>query len=248
VNFKDTLINGPGNTVTALFNGFSGYLRATVNSWHGASFTIMAFQAPLEGDPSLPPNYFNSAIYHCNFRIEHGELIVSEPFQLEDFIVTTQHDSSGTDVIQVEPVPGLVKSIILPGSDSTIVIMINGGAGYGTYVPNPILLPENQIPTLSQWGIIIFALLLLTVGMVFVQRKQTAIALAGAENSSAKLSLVDKSLYFKIFGIVMLLAAIAMVVSYWLSGALSKTDLFGTLASACIVAYMLQVWMLKHRK
>ena len=104
------------------------------------------------------------------------------------------------------------------------------------------------VPTLTQWGLIIFALLLLAMGMVFVQRRQNVLVLVGAEYENIKPTLFEKSLYFKVLGIVLLLAVSGLAVAYWHFGTLSKTDSLGTLASAGIVAFMVQVWLLLRKK
>ncbi len=104
------------------------------------------------------------------------------------------------------------------------------------------------IPTLSQWGLIILALLLLSLGMVFVPRSHTALLFVVVLNTDVKLSLFNRSLYFKALGIVLLFAVTGLVVVYWNFGTLSKADLFGTLVSAGIVAYMVQMWMIMRRK
>jgi hypothetical protein len=120
------------------------------------------------------------------------------------------------------------------------------GFDYATYA-------ITYIPTLSQWGIIIFTLLLLAVGMVFVQRRQFAVAvvptgrdLCYAPTGDGKL--FDRSLYIKVLGVVLLLAVTGLALSYWHFGTLSKTDSFGTLASSGIVAYMVHFWMMMRRK
>jgi len=108
--------------------------------------------------------------------------------------------------------------------------------------------PPPATPTLSEWGLILFSLLLLSFGMVFVYRRQNAMVLAGAMAEDAKQSSFDRSLYFKALCGVMLVAVAGMFAAYRYFGTLSITDTLGTLASACVVAYMVQLSLLMKRK
>ena len=124
--------------------------------------------------------------------------------------------------------------------------------GLQIFVENHIII-SDIIPTLSQWGIIIFTLLLLAVGMVFVQRRQFAVAVVPtgrdicyAPTGDGKL--FERSLYIKVLGVVLLFAVTGLALAYWYFGTLSKTDSFGTLASSGIVAYMVHLWLLMRKK
>ncbi len=103
----------------------------------------------------------------------------------------------------------------------------------------------HQIPTLSQWGLIIFTLLMLSVTMVFVYRRQTVLAVDGNVDVQQKQSLFDRSLYFKALGIVLLFAVAGMAVAKWYYGTISTADSLGTIGSAAIVAYMVHLWKMK---
>lgn len=106
--------------------------------------------------------------------------------------------------------------------------------------------PPQIIPTLSQWGLIIFTLLMLSVTMVFVYRRQNVLAIAGNVDTQEKQSLFDKSLYFKVLAIVLLFAVAGMAVAKLYYGTISITDSLGTIASASIVAYMVHLWKMKR--
>ena len=67
-------------------------------------------------------------------------------------------------------------------------------------------------------------------------------------DSAQRPSVFDRSLYFRALGVVLLIAVIGLAISYWYFGELTRTDRFGTLASAGIVAYMAQLWLLMKKK
>jgi hypothetical protein len=157
-------------------------------------------------------------------------------------------DSSGTFKMNV------TASVLGLGTPGPLVVTVGGNMTIeisGTSMN--VIVAERIIPTLSQWGLIIFTLLLLAVGMVFVQRRQFAVAvvptgqdLCYAPTGDGKL--FERSLYIKALGVVLLLAVTGLALSYWYFGTLSKTDSFGTLASSGIVAYMVHLWLLMRKK
>ena len=105
--------------------------------------------------------------------------------------------------------------------------------------------PPSGVPTLSQWGLIIFTLLLLSMGMVFMYNRQNAMLTAapfgGAQGRTQSDKYFENRLYFKTLGIVLPLAFCGLVAARWYYGALNATDTVGTIASACIVAYMIHL-------
>jgi hypothetical protein len=108
-------------------------------------------------------------------------------------------------------------------------------------------LPE-VIPTLSEWGVIILLLLVLAVGMAFLYKRKNSLALAGtgeAEVSNVRSSLFNLKLFFKAFGIVLLIGVIGLAASFWYFGQINIADPFGVFISAAVVAYMVQLWLLK---
>ncbi len=95
------------------------------------------------------------------------------------------------------------------------------------------------LPTLSQWGLIVMGLLLLTVGTVFIRRHQPALAQAGGAISAVDTSppLFAGSIFYKVLAATMAFALLGVPVVSWLSGAFSVTDSVGALLCAAIVAY-----------
>lgn len=152
----------------------------------------------------------------------------------------------GPPTLTQNPPPGTMIGV---GAYQVTIFLAGGSCNPQScsFIVN-VIYNTGTIPTFSQWGIIIFALLLLAVGMVSLQRKQVQLAIAGGENTNTKPSSFDKSLYFKVFGIVLLLAVTCLAASCLFSGTVSKTDLSGTLVSAGIVAYMVQLCILMYKK
>jgi hypothetical protein len=106
-------------------------------------------------------------------------------------------------------------------------------------------IPE-AIPTLTEWGVIILLLLVLAVGMVFLYRRQTSLAMAGvAESSNVKSKLFDGKLFAKLFAVVLLIGLAGLVAAYLFYGSITKADPFGTFVSAAIVAYMAHLWLMR---
>jgi hypothetical protein len=111
-------------------------------------------------------------------------------------------------------------------------------------------LPE-VIPTLSEWGVIILLLLVLAVGMVFLYQRQPSLALAGAAVSQAtatKPKIFDGKLFAKVFALVLLIGAVALVAAWLYFGQITSADPFGVFISAAVVAYMVQLHILRKAR
>jgi hypothetical protein len=130
-------------------------------------------------------------------------------------------------------------------ADNIAVTLISDG-GYGDFVDD--IAPPLIIPTMSQWGLIILALLLLSVCIVFLLQRQVRLATAGANSASANLPLFDRTLFFRVLGMALLVAITGLALSLWYFGSLTNADIFGTLVSTGIVAYIIHVLMLANRK
>jgi len=157
-----------------------------------------------------------------------------------------------TDISSQPPADILLD--INPGTPVLSFELHSENNGLGNGVTNdfnfslPVVTPPDT-PTLSEWGLITFTLLLLSFGMVFVYRRQNALAIAGtAVSADAKPSTFDRSLYFKALGGTLVLAIAGLVTAYRYFGTLTITDTIGTLVSACIVAYMVQLSMMMKKK
>jgi hypothetical protein len=124
---------------------------------------------------------------------------------------------------------------------SGAIITSTGCAGtYGT-----------EIPTLSEWGLIIFSLLILTLATVVVVRRRTAMTAAGAGSDVSTTihgPLFIPQLYFKTLLVTLGMAAVVLVVATILSTSVPIRDFAGTIISAAIVAYMAHLWLHSAKK
>lgn len=135
----------------------------------------------------------------------------------------------------------------LPYDKSTITFDGGGDCGLSDVITLGKDEPE-VIPTLSEWGVIILLLLVVAVGMVFLYQRQTSLALAGATASfsvGAKPRLFDRKLFTKVFAITLLIGAAGLLGAYLWFGQITTADPFGVFVSAAVVAYMVQLVMLK---
>lgn len=102
--------------------------------------------------------------------------------------------------------------------------------------------PGNPIPTLSQWGLIIFGLLVLNLGLVFVYKKQ----LITSEASIPTMYIPFKrSAFSKYFIIALSILAAGFIIAMTLFGyELMTFDMPGSVLTAGLLAYLIQ--LLKH--
>lgn len=104
---------------------------------------------------------------------------------------------------------------------------------------NPQLwgLPE-VVPTLSEWGVILFGLLLLAFGVVFIRRQETQLALAQGTNSyktSAKPWLAPVRGFPKALLVAVPIVSLLILFIY---REITTVDIFGILFSSAILAYL----------
>jgi hypothetical protein len=99
--------------------------------------------------------------------------------------------------------------------------------------------------------VIILLLLVLAVGMVFLYQRQPSLALAGAAVSQAtatKPKIFDGKLFAKVFALVLLIGAVALVAAWLYFGQITSADPFGVFISAAVVAYMVQLHILRKAR
>jgi len=113
--------------------------------------------------------------------------------------------------------------------------------------PNCIPTP---VPTVSEWGLIIFTLLLLTGGTLFIMRQPATMSAMGGGSLRSKggnpLPFVP-TVFIKASTITGLLVLFGFAIAFWLSSPPSTTDIVGTSISAPIFAYLLHLLMLFKR-
>jgi hypothetical protein len=103
------------------------------------------------------------------------------------------------------------------------------------------------VPTLSEWGLIILSLLTLTLVMLFMGRRELAVAGAGRANAGLY-SLIQsapfsRALYFKILSICLLAAIGGFAVVDIFIGKNGLFDVMGTVACSFILAYIIHLYM-----
>ncbi|KAA3625169.1 MAG: IPTL-CTERM sorting domain-containing protein, partial [Bacteroidetes bacterium] len=101
--------------------------------------------------------------------------------------------------------------------------------------------PNNPIPTLSEWGIIIFALLLLGYGVVFIRRRQMATGGLGTEiGDQMTQPWFTKDMLRKfpvVFAVTIVLVSAVIFVIY---REITSLDVTGIIISSMILAY---IWL-----
>jgi len=102
----------------------------------------------------------------------------------------------------------------------------------------------NEIPTLSEWGLIIFSLLILTMITVVVTRRRTASAAGGGADVTLNGPLFVPHVFVKTLTVTLGLAAVILTAATVLSSSVPLRDIAGTILSAGIVAYMAHLWFI----
>ena len=104
---------------------------------------------------------------------------------------------------------------------------------------------EEIIPTLSEWGMIIFSLLILTLVTTVVTRRRLAMAGRGGADMATPVggALFFPARYFKVLTGTLGLAVIILLTALAISGSLPLRDIAGTIISAGIVAYIVHLWL-----
>jgi hypothetical protein len=107
----------------------------------------------------------------------------------------------------------------------------------------------TPIPTLSEWGLIVFILLIISFGMVFLYKRQSILALSGVSHiSNSQPKFFQRQLYFKVLAVVLLLGVCVLAMAYLLLGSIDAADPVGVVVSSFIVAYMVQLVILMRRE
>ncbi len=107
-----------------------------------------------------------------------------------------------------------------------------------------------DVPTLSEWGLILLALLLMNLGSVFIAQEKLALATP----RNFKLPLISLQLPFsaEYFNKAVVLTAIFAFVGFAgsiaLTGTIAASDLIGVFVTAPVFAYLVHlVWMMKGK-
>jgi len=147
---------------------------------------------------------------------------------------------------------------MLPESDTAgtkyvITLQVeDSGTGEVAYAQMGITIEGiGKIPTLSEWGLIVFSLLILTLITVVVVRRRLATVAAGAGGTISTSStgpLFFPAIFFKSLTATLGLAVAVLIAAIAVSGTLPLRDIAGSLISAAIVAYIAHLWIVSNRE
>lgn len=118
---------------------------------------------------------------------------------------------------------------------------LNAGTAPASCSPN-----APTIPTMSEWGLILFALIIFTLSVIFGTQYQRTLALGGASaNVSFRRRLnFDKQSFLKVLPLVYLgFAAIFAVATLLFDYELTQADIPGSLLSGAVIAFLIQYVM-----
>jgi hypothetical protein len=100
------------------------------------------------------------------------------------------------------------------------------------------------IPTLSEWGVIVMALLLLATGtIVWSRRPATAMAGGVGAASSSDQPLFVPNLFMKALAGTLVVVTAGFALAFGLQGELAEVDIAGALLCAPIAAYLVHLWV-----
>lgn len=117
---------------------------------------------------------------------------------------------------------------------------------------------EQPIPTLSEWGLISIALLLMSFGTILISRKEELLALNAIHQNNRSFNVnqdytlllrkppIDGSTYLKALVFTGLLSLIAALATFFVYQTIAWVDVFGTLTAGPIFAYLLHLILPKE--
>jgi hypothetical protein len=115
---------------------------------------------------------------------------------------------------------------------------------------NGVVCSFQAVPTMGQWGMILFAIIMLSFGVIFVMRQQ--VALAGMGNASASFSNglpFDKTSFGKILAYVMIGLAATFAVAITVFGyEMTDADVPGSLLAGPALAYLIHLIVMSSKK
>lgn len=107
----------------------------------------------------------------------------------------------------------------------------------------------DEIPTLSEWGLIIFSLLILSLVTVVVARRRTATSAAGAGGSvTISGPIFVPARFAKALTFTLGAAVVILVTAMAISGSVPLRDIIGTIISAAIIAYIAHLWIVPRNE
>ena len=207
----------------------------------------------IEDPATMEVTYFHDFITVVSNPGETWELVAVNSGQIYDNALNPI--PVGTTMTEVSP--GLYRIDVLHES------LVGFSANFNRTV-NPMAVPLTAantcngvacafaaVPTMSEWGMILFALIMLSFGVVFVMRQQVAVA---GMSSSASASFsngipFDKASFGKLLAYVMIGLAAAFAIAISTFGyEMTNADVPGSLMAGPALAYLIHLIMLSSNK
>jgi hypothetical protein len=148
------------------------------------------------------------------------------------FDVTANVTSDGNDVIVG---PFNLEADGVGNNSNAIVSAVFSGAAVNHIA---------AIPTLSEWGVIVMALMLLATGtIVWSRRPATATAGGVGPASSSDQPLFVPDLFMKALAGTLVVVMAGFALAFGFQGELEGVDIAGALLCAPIAAYLVHLWV-----
>jgi hypothetical protein len=161
--------------------------------------------------------------------------------QFASFILAIPYGAVEYDVTNIPTIPNQVVVFFttFDGTDPNFTVNINQDS---TQQTSFIYVDTSDIPTLSQWGLIILSLLFIASGILFIRRRQVSLSIAGAgaTASSAQGFFITRP-FFIIAAVLTGFTLVLFAANTMVTGSVSLKDLGGTLTSSVILAYIIHL-------
>ncbi|MCR9288201.1 MAG: hypothetical protein NXI23_12550 [Bacteroidetes bacterium] len=239
---------------------------------------VVNMAGPPPPPPTIPASpYCATQVTHFGGNPESAVLLTIENTGPNTMIVQVESaDSDPVDDLIIpgggfsvspkdESVPGIISvtlTFAVPPTDAMFNVLWSkgmspgGGAGNWQLSMADISIPflascsaPNAIPTMGEWSLFYLALIMLSLGIVFVMQFQTQMQLsvAGSNKKVTKFSLnqmpFDKVGYGKAFKIALTIVPFGFAFIYIMWGEIIFDDLIGMTLSIPLVAYL--IYLLK---
>lgn len=207
-----------------------------VNNIGGTTVAYNGFTVPLQAISAVTPGQ----THHLKLAIcDAGDQVLDSGVWLKQGSLT----SATTTVTQCGPYTWPVNGVTYTATGVYTFVLPSGN----TEVLDLTIFCPTNVPTMSEWGLIILCLISLSIGMVFLFKQEHVLAFAGQSSRSGSNTIFNKSLYAKVFAAVLGIAVTGLFLSYLYFGSLTLTDTIGTVISASIVAFMVQFYLLVRK-
>lgn len=204
---------------------------------------IFTWSYSIDGGPFITafemiPNEAISA----NYTLFDGDVFtLNDPMEVNGGLVINEFQTFSTGI---------------NGTGSTLVLRLEGMGDGGSEAlawDNIVIMglaPGAAIPTMGQWATFLFALIMLSFGLVFVYKAQNRLAVAGGASVSANNQVVpfDQTIFQSALKTAMLLALPGFALIYMVWGEVISTDFIGMAMAIPTVAYLIHMVKLFGKK